>query len=474
LFNFHIRQTDFNIGDSLHQKQTNGLENITTRLQWWFEKRFNGKFINLGPTLPAGRQKDYCSCGLFAINTIEHRVFEYPLDVPNPSFERARWFFLTAKDQIQDPNEDAQRLEKESLEKESLEKERLEKERLEKERLEKERLEKESLEKERLEKERLEKESLEKERLEKERLEKERLEKERLEKESLEKERLEKERLEKESLEKERLEKERLEKERLEKERLEKERLEQVPGSEDNTIRVWDMETGKELGNPLHGKTSCVNPVAISQVENEGPECEKAEQDKDIVMDDDNRMNIVPPMSQFILPQSQNMEVESGEIVSHSHLASIHKGKGRAVYHRDRSSDFYRTEDSHHSTSPRHKSSYYRGSHFHRPVSPPLRPLSYRDSHFCRPVSPPHFRRPVSPPLRPLSYRDHPSSQRNRDISPCRGRSRSPVYSTRHIRSRSPVRARVEYQYSTHYQNPSRQGTHCCKLVSIEFHVIYD
>ncbi|KAG2030101.1 hypothetical protein BDR03DRAFT_1017515 [Suillus americanus] len=98
---FHART--FRYGDSLDQKQRTDPQYITTRLQWWFEKRFNGKFTDLGPTLPAGRQKDYCSCGLFAINTIEHRVFGYPLDVPNPDFERSRWFALTAKDQVPHP-----------------------------------------------------------------------------------------------------------------------------------------------------------------------------------------------------------------------------------------------------------------------------------------------------------------------------------------------------------------------------------
>ncbi|KAG2357521.1 hypothetical protein BDR07DRAFT_1380056 [Suillus spraguei] len=101
-FEIDFQSRTFQYGDSLNRKRVTGAKHIITRLQWWFEKRFNGKFTDLGPTLPHGQQKDYCSCGLFAINTIEHRVFGYPLGVPNPAFERARWFALTAKDQILD------------------------------------------------------------------------------------------------------------------------------------------------------------------------------------------------------------------------------------------------------------------------------------------------------------------------------------------------------------------------------------
>ncbi|KAG2737335.1 hypothetical protein P692DRAFT_20823821, partial [Suillus brevipes Sb2] len=101
---FHARTVRY--GDSLDhnntQKAASGAGSIITRLQWWFEKRFHGKFTDLGPTLPHGNQEDRCSCGLFAINTIEHRVLGHPLGILNTDYERARWFNLTAKDQIPD------------------------------------------------------------------------------------------------------------------------------------------------------------------------------------------------------------------------------------------------------------------------------------------------------------------------------------------------------------------------------------
>ncbi|KAG1721242.1 uncharacterized protein EDB91DRAFT_1256597 [Suillus paluster] len=265
--------TNLNVGDSLYSK--NVPKAIIEKLQWWFSRRLGGEFRNDGPVLQSGRQKDSCSCGLFAINTIAHNALGHALGVPDPASDRARWFSLTAKGQIPERQvvqrgrdfpaavhpeaamivdvlssrarasetgkggkERLERQEKERLEREA--RERLE--RQEKERLEQARLEREARERlERQEKERLEREARERlERQEKERLEREarerfeRQEKERLEREARErlerqeKERLEQARLEREARERlERQEKERLEREARERlERQEKERLE--------------------------------------------------------------------------------------------------------------------------------------------------------------------------------------------------------------------------------------------------------
>jgi hypothetical protein len=272
-------------GDSLNSKQQ-ALESVIEKLQWWFSRRLGGEFDNRGPSLPHGNQKDHASCGLFAINTIEHNVFGQTLGVANPARERIRWFCLTSETQLLEPvavsNEQvglslltihsdtnvlpsrkqatpqeaeqgplriqkiskarlakelqekaqqdgiklAKRLERERLEQERLEQERLEQERLEQERLERERLEQERLERERLEQERLERERLERERLEQERLERDRLERDRLERDRLERNRLERDRLERDRLERDRLERDRLERDRLQRDRLQHDRLE--------------------------------------------------------------------------------------------------------------------------------------------------------------------------------------------------------------------------------------------------------
>ena len=35
-------------------------------------------------------------------------------------------------------------------------------------------------------------------------------------------------------------------------------------GSDDDTVRLWDVATGRQIGNPLTGHTGAVNSVAFS------------------------------------------------------------------------------------------------------------------------------------------------------------------------------------------------------------------
>ena len=191
--------------------------------------------------------------------------------------------------------------------------------------------------------------------------------------------------------------------------------------------------------------------MELDRIEKEKMELETLQQEKalwdhavgDVVMDDGDDMDVdMPPMS-----QSLDMEVEPGEILSHSNAPCLHKGKGKAIDHRDRSPDFLHTERPHHSKSP-----------------PRYRPSCYRDSNVRRRVSPPH---------RPSTYRDYSSTQRHHAISPHCGRSRSPVFSTRHSHSRSPVGARVKYQRSMHYQSLSRRRSRRCEF-SLKSMLIYE
>ncbi|KAG1863234.1 hypothetical protein DFJ58DRAFT_839203 [Suillus subalutaceus] len=251
VIDFHNRT--FACGDSLDPKSRPEL--IINKLQWWFSKRFDGEFKDLGPTLSHGHQVDSSSCGLFAINTIEHHVFGCTLGIPNPASERARWFALAAGAQNRVPPvlpdrpmasllptqaeglSDANRrsemkqsyLAKQAQRQAERQKLQCVVERLEGgcQKLNEERMERERMEQERLEQERQGQERLEQVRLEQEQVEQARLEKERLEQQSLEQARLEEERLEQARLEQEQVEQARLEQERLEKERLEQERLEQ-------------------------------------------------------------------------------------------------------------------------------------------------------------------------------------------------------------------------------------------------------
>ncbi|KAG1723084.1 hypothetical protein EDD22DRAFT_1054523, partial [Suillus occidentalis] len=205
-FEIDFRLKCFRWGDSLNLNQRlnsnkRALESLIEKLQWWFSRRFGGEFDNRGPSLPHGNQKDHASCGLFAINTIEHNVFGQTLGVANPARERARWFCLTSETQLLEPvavsNAQAppQEAEQGLLRIQKITKGRLAKEMQEKEQQDRIKLA-EKLEHERQERERQERERQERERQERERQERERQERERQDRERQDRERQERERQE--------------------------------------------------------------------------------------------------------------------------------------------------------------------------------------------------------------------------------------------------------------------------------------
>jgi hypothetical protein len=407
----------------------------------------------LGPTLPHGNQEDRCSCGLFAINTIEHRVLGHPLGILNTDYERARWFNLTAKDQIPDlrvpglsatlpaiemnvllsgqvvanqeseirrikdmktsylekqaqrrasRNEALAGHEPEKMDLDRTEKEKVELESVEKEKMDLDRTEKEKVELESVEKEKMDLDSIEKEDVEIERMEKEKVELEMVEKEQVELERVEREKVELERVEKEKVELEMMEREKVELERVEKEKME-LDGIEREKVELNRIEKEKVELQTLQGEKVLSHPVC------------------DLSMDDYRDMDVdMPPTSQVTLSRSLAMDIEPGEIPSHSNDPCLYKGKGKAIDHGDRSPHHTRTPP------PRHGFLYYRDVDDHHPTSPRHRPSTYRD---------------------------YVSFQRHHNISPPRGRSRSPVRSTHHNRLHLPMGARAENGRYTHNQS---------------------
>lgn len=75
---------------------------LVQKLQWWLTARFAGPFVDTGSSLRHAKQGDSSSCGIYAINAIEHAVFKQPLCGPNAAAERARWFCLTSSSQFHD------------------------------------------------------------------------------------------------------------------------------------------------------------------------------------------------------------------------------------------------------------------------------------------------------------------------------------------------------------------------------------
>jgi len=52
---------------------------ILRGLEHWLKTSFHGSFENLGQTLPIRTQKDVISCGVCALNALEHALLGVPL-----------------------------------------------------------------------------------------------------------------------------------------------------------------------------------------------------------------------------------------------------------------------------------------------------------------------------------------------------------------------------------------------------------
>ncbi|KAG2030460.1 hypothetical protein BDR03DRAFT_1017098 [Suillus americanus] len=92
----------FCCGDSYADEDSTVPKPLIRKLQWWLTARFAGPFVDRGLTLRHAKQGDSSSCGIFAINAIEHAVFKQPLCGLNTAAERARWFCLTSSSQFHD------------------------------------------------------------------------------------------------------------------------------------------------------------------------------------------------------------------------------------------------------------------------------------------------------------------------------------------------------------------------------------
>ncbi|KAG1818941.1 hypothetical protein EV424DRAFT_1539897 [Suillus variegatus] len=133
----------FCCGDSYADEDSTIPKPLVRKLQWWLTARFAGPFVDRGLTLPHAKQGDSSSCGIFAINAIEHAVFKQPLCGPNAAVERARWFCLTSSSQCHDRVEPCPAL---STALPQAEYARLERERAERRRADREILERSSFE----------------------------------------------------------------------------------------------------------------------------------------------------------------------------------------------------------------------------------------------------------------------------------------------------------------------------------------
>ncbi|KAG2063252.1 hypothetical protein BDR04DRAFT_1123391 [Suillus decipiens] len=96
------KPTNPTLGDSYADEDSTIPKPPIRKLQWWLAARFAGPFVDRGLTLHHSKQGDSSSCGIFAINAIEHAVFKQPLCSPNAATERARWFCLTSSSQFHD------------------------------------------------------------------------------------------------------------------------------------------------------------------------------------------------------------------------------------------------------------------------------------------------------------------------------------------------------------------------------------
>ena len=74
----------------------------------WLESQFDGKWNDVGGSLPVGIQYDGNSCAICAINAIAYAVFKDQLwEQKRAGIERTKWFVAVAKQHIDDVRAEA-------------------------------------------------------------------------------------------------------------------------------------------------------------------------------------------------------------------------------------------------------------------------------------------------------------------------------------------------------------------------------
>jgi len=90
------------IGDS-KRGQLPALKRFMKAVRRWLESQFDGKWNDMGDSLPIGIQYDGNSCAICAINAIAYAVFKDQLwEQKRAGIERTKWFVAVAKQHMDD------------------------------------------------------------------------------------------------------------------------------------------------------------------------------------------------------------------------------------------------------------------------------------------------------------------------------------------------------------------------------------
>jgi hypothetical protein len=90
------------IGDS-KRGQLPAPKKFMKAVRRWLESQFDGKWNDMGDSLPIGIQYDGNSCAICAINAIAYAVFKDRLwEQKRAGIERTKWFVAVAKQHMDD------------------------------------------------------------------------------------------------------------------------------------------------------------------------------------------------------------------------------------------------------------------------------------------------------------------------------------------------------------------------------------